>query len=343
MSVPQSIYASKRNQAIVVGAAVLTIILWLVGWLNPLLRFIIGGLIPYAAIAVFLHGIITRVLLWGKSPVPFRIPTTCGQQRSHPWIQSSQLDNPHTTWGVVGRMALEVLFFRSLFRNTKTELRSGPKLTYGSNKFLWAGAMAFHWCFLIIIIRHLRFFTDPIPFFVDIVEYLDSFFQVYVPSLYITDIAIIAALGFLLLRRVAEPKLRYISLPADYFPLILILGIVITGVLMRYVPICKTDVVGVKELAMGLATLQPFPPAGLGVIFYIHLLLVCMLLVYFPYSKLMHMMGVFLSPTRNMANTNRMVRHINPWDYPVKVHTYEEWEDEFRDKMKKAGYDLEKE
>jgi hypothetical protein len=57
----------------------------------------------------------------------------------------------------------------------------------------------------------------------------------------------------------------------------------------------------------------------------------------------MHMGGVFLSPTRNLANTNRMKRHINPWNSPVKVHTYEEWEDEFRDKIKAAGLPLERE
>ena len=52
--------------------------------------------------------------------------------------------------------------------------------------------------------------------------------------------------------------------------------------------------------------------------------------------------GVFLSPTRNMANDNRANRHVNPWDYPVKVHTYAEYEDEFRDVMKAAGMPLEK-
>ena len=66
------------------------------------------------------------------------------------------------------------------------------------------------------------------------------------------------------------------------------------------------------------------------------------LLAYFPFSKLAHMAGVFLSPTRNLANTNREIRHVNPWDYPVKVHTYEEYEDELRDKMKTAGIPVER-
>ena len=62
----------------------------------------------------------------------------------------------------------------------------------------------------------------------------------------------------------------------------------------------------------------------------------------FPFSKLMHMGGVFLSPTRNLANNNRAVRHINPWDYPVHVHTYEEYEDEFREKMVEVGIPVDK-
>jgi hypothetical protein len=75
----------------------------------------------------------------------------------------------------------------------------------------------------------------------------------------------------------------------------------------------------------------------------VHIFLVSVLLAYFPFSKLMHMGGIFLSPTRNMANNNRRIRHVNPWDYPVPVHSYEEYEDHFRDKMKAAGIPLDRE
>ena len=71
--------------------------------------------------------------------------------------------------------------------------------------------------------------------------------------------------------------------------------------------------------------------------------MVGVLFAYFPFSKLTHMAGVFLSPTRNLANNNREIRHINPWNAPVKLHTYEEYEDEFREKMKGAGIPVEKE
>ena len=65
--------------------------------------------------------------------------------------------------------------------------------------------------------------------------------------------------------------------------------------------------------------------------------LVSVLLAYFPFSKLMHLGGIFFSPTRNMRADTRAVRHVNPWNYPVNVHTYEEYEDDFRDKMIEAG------
>ena len=146
---------------------------------------------------------------------------------------------------------------------------------------------------------------------------------------------------FLFLRRIFIPQVNYISLAADYFPLFLIMGIACSGIFMRY--FTKVDMVGIKGFTMGLVTFHPVIPDGAGGVFYIHIFLVSVLLAYFPFSKLMHMGGVFLSPTRNLANDNRMRRHVNPWDYPVKVHTYEEYEDEFRDVMKAAGLPLEKE
>ncbi len=304
------------------------------------LDYLFGVIIPYAAIALFLLGFIYRIVYWAKSPVPFRITTTCGQQKTLDWIKSGKLESPHTILGVLGRMALEILFFRSLFRNTRTGLKEGPKLVYGPTKWLWFGSMAFHWSFLIILIRHLRFFTEPVPHAIALVEQLDGFFQVGLPILLMTDIIIVAALTFLFFRRIFDAKVRYISLPADYFPLFLLLGITISGVFIRY--FTKTDLVAIKELAIGLMTFKPVVPTGISVMFFIHLFSVCVLFAYFPFSKLMHLGGVFLSPTRNLANNNRMKRHVNPWDYPVKLHTYEEYEDEFRDVMKAAGMPLEK-
>ncbi|MDP3040771.1 MAG: sulfate reduction electron transfer complex DsrMKJOP subunit DsrM [Deltaproteobacteria bacterium] len=304
------------------------------------LGYLFGIVIPYTAFGAFLCGFIYRVFQWGRSPVPFRIPTTCGQQKSLPWIKASFLDNPSNGVGVFVRMALEILLFRSLFRNTKVEW-AGQRPVYGGAKWLWLAGLTFHWSFLFVLLRHLRFFTTPMPSWVDVLTKIDGFFEIGVPTLFLTDAALLLAVAYLFLRRVVIPQLRYISLPADYFPLFLILGVVLSGILMRH--FYKVDLFRVKELASGWFRFTPVVPDGIGLPFYVHLFLVCVLLAYFPMSKLMHMGGVFLSPTRNLANNSRTRRHINPWNYPVKVHTYEEYEDEFRDKMKAAGLPVEKE
>jgi len=325
--------------------AVITLILIVLVGVGGLgLHVLFGIIIPYLAALTFFIGVINRVVKWGRVPVPFRIPTTCAQEHTLPWIKRNlkdKLDNPFTNAWVIGRMFLEVLTFRSLFRSTRTELREGPKLVYWSSKWLWVAALAFHYSFLTVLIRHLRLFTEPVPSLVNLIASVDGFFQITVPALQISGIVLLAAVAYLLLRRVVIPQVRYISLPADYFPLFLIMGIAITGILMRY--FFKVDMVKVKELTMGLASFHPTVPEGIGVMFYIHLFLVSTLFAYFPFSKLVHMAGIFLSPTRNLANNNRAKRHINPWNYPVKVHTYEEYEDEFRELMKEAGIPVEKE
>lgn len=321
-----------------VAVLVLAAIAWLcTGLLNAEMLF--GVVIPYLAFALFIIGFAYRVVLWGKSAVPFSIPSTAGQQKSLAWIKQDVSNNPHSTVGVVGRMALEVLFFRSLFKNSKTEKR-GEVLGFGSAKWLWLGGLVFHWSFLIILLRHLRLFLEPVPGAIFGLEAADTFLQIGVPLLYITDVLILLALTFLFVRRVVVPRVRYISLPADYFALFLLLAIALSGVLMRY--FFKVDMISVKEVTMGLVTLHPVVRGDISPIFYLHLFMVSVLLVYFPWSKLMHAGGVFLSPTRNLPNNSRAVRHVNPWNPDVPVHSYEEYEDDFREMMVKVGLPVDK-
>ncbi len=302
---------------------------------------VFGIVIPYVALCLFLAGVITRVLKWADVPVPFRIPTTCGQQKTLPWIRQDKIDNPSSTAGVIGRMALEVLCFRSLLRNAKTEMTKGGYPVFRPSLLLWFGAMGFHWSMLVIITRHLRLFLEPVPYAVTLLTEADGVLQVGLPYFFITSIIFLASVAYLALRRIFNAKVRYISLLSDYFPVFLLLGIGLSGFWLRHLG--KTDVPGVKELVMGLVSFHPTMPAGLSALFYGHFFLVCILIAYLPYSKLLHMAGVFLSPTRNLANNNREKRHINPWNYPVKVHTYEEYENDFRDKMKAAGIPVERE
>ncbi|MDA8139102.1 MAG: sulfate reduction electron transfer complex DsrMKJOP subunit DsrM [Desulfobacteraceae bacterium] len=329
------------------------LVLALIAWVGaPALPWLFGIVVPYLAVLCFVVGVSRRVMGWSRSAVPFAIPTTGGQQKSFDWIKSNKIDNPSTKFAVVIRMALEILTFRSLFRNTRMRMTPEGRLAYNMEIFLWAGALAFHYAFLTTLIRHMRFFLEPVPWCIQLIENVDSFFRVEIsynpiqfglPGIYMSGLVLLGAVIFLFLRRVLLSKVRYISLASDYFPLFLIMGIAFTGILMRYFN--KVDLIAIKELTMNLVTFKALlsfkVPAGISPLFFIHLLFVSTLLAYFPFSKLMHMGGVFLSPTRNMTANTREVRHVNPWNYPVKVHTYAAYENEFREKMFEAGLPLE--
>lgn len=324
-------------------AAVIALVL--ISWIGskiPGMQYVFGVVIPYLALLTFIIGFCYRVVQWAKSPVPFKIPTTCGQEYSLPWIKQNKLESPANTSQVVARMFLEIVLFRSLWRNTKAEIHDGPQLTYESSKWLWLFGILFHYSFLMIILRHLRLFLDPVPGFVKVLEFGDGILQIGAPGMYLTDVTILLGLILLFGRRLVNRNVKYISLANDYFPLYLIFTIALTGILMRFFLRTDIDIVNIKRLAVGLATFQPVILSDIGSIFYIHLFLVSVLLAYFPYSKLMHMGGVFLSPTRNMANDSRMRRHINPWNPDIKPHSYAGYEDEFREFMVDAGIPVEK-
>lgn len=320
----------------------LILIAWL-GSMIPGMQYFFGVAVPYLAVMVFLGGFVYRVVQWGKSPVPFSIQTTCGQAKSLDFVKHNRLESPHTTSEVVARMALEILTFRSLFRNTKSELHDGPRITYESSKWLWLFALIFHYSFLVIVIRHMRLFLNPVPEFIVWLDWADSMFEIGTPALYLTDAGLLIGLIYLFTRRFTNRQVRYISLSNDYFPLLLLIAIGVTGVLMRMFLRGGIDIAAIKQLGVGLVTFSPVITTDIGSIFYIHLFLVCALLVYFPFSKLMHLGGVFLSPTRNMKNDSRQVRHINPWNPDIKVHAYSAYEDEFREFMVEAEIPVEKE
>ncbi len=304
------------------------------------LDYIFGIIIPYIAISVFMLGFVYRCIKWAMRPVPFHIPVVCGQQKSLAWIKSNGVDSPVNTWGVIGRMLLEVLFFRSLLKNEKAEIKSGNRLIYGGTKYLWLGGLLFHWSLLIILFRHLRLIMEPIPSVVLFADRIDSVLQFGIPTLYITDLIILICITYLFLRRIVLPRIRYISILSDYFALFLIAGIVLSGILMRH--IFKADLVEIKALALSVITFKPVITTGIGTSFYVHLFLVSTIFCYFPFSKLVHAPGILLSPTKNLKNNSRMKRHVNPWNHPVRVHEYADWENEFEKQLRAAGLPLEK-
>ena len=148
------------------------------------------------------------------------------------------------------------------------------------------------------------------------------------------------SIAYLVIRRFTNEKVRYISLSQDYLVLFLIIGALVSGILMRY--FIKVDVALAKTFIMNVVQLRPTAVEGLGSIFYIHMTFVSALFMYFPFSTLMHMGGIFFSQPINMAVDTRRRSHVNPWNPPKKNRTYAEYEDDFRDVMAEVGLPLEK-
>jgi len=211
-----------------------------------------------------------KLYIYGRTPAPLKIPTTPA---------------PVTRAGVALRLAREVVMFERLFK---------------SNKWTWLFGWLFHAALLLVLLRHLRYFQQPVwtP-----VVWVQAF------GIY-AGFAMVAGLAGLWARRFLVDRVRYISTPSDHLHLALLLSIGLSGLTMRFV--APTDIVAVKAFMLGLMRfdVQPLPADPLLLL---HLSLVALLMLVFPISKLMHAPGLFFSPTRNQADTSRETRHVAAW------------------------------
>ena len=232
-------------------------------------------LLFYFASAVIVVGLIYRIRQYAGTPAPLRIPTTPA---------------PLTRTGVVKRMFFEVTLFTSLFK---------------SNKWIWLLGWLFHVALLFVLLRHLRYFTDPVWSWVAFIQPLGTY----------AAFVMVAGLSGLWARRFLVDRVRYISSPSDHLMLALLVAIGLTGLGMKYV--AHTDIVAVKAFCLGLMYFdwQPMPSDPL---LSLHLLLVAMLMIVFPFSKLLHAPGVFFSPTRNQIDNPREKRHLPTHPSAVK-------------------------
>lgn len=224
----------------------------------------------YVATAVLVGGLAYKIAAYARTPAPLKIPTTPA---------------PLTRTGVAMRMLREVTVFESLFK---------------ANKWLWLFGWVFHFALLVALLRHLRYFTEPVWSWVALIQP----FGVY------AGIAMVLGLLGLWARRLLVDRVRFISAPSDHLMLALLAGIGGSGLLMKYV--AHTDIVALKAFVLGLLYFdwQPLPPDP---ILLVHLGLVAILMMVFPVSKLLHAPGVFFSPTRNQIDDPRERRHTAGW------------------------------
>ncbi|MEN8178784.1 MAG: respiratory nitrate reductase subunit gamma [Pseudomonadota bacterium] len=192
---------------------------------------------------------------------------------------------PVTQTGVVLRMFREVVLFESLFKSTK---------------WTWIFSWMFHMGLFLVLIRHVRYFIDPVWLPIELIQPFGKY----------AAFAMVFGLLGLLARRVLVDRVRYISAPSDFLWLLLLIVIGSSGLMMTFV--VHTDIVMVKDFFTGFWTLSggdlPMDP-----ILLIHLTMVAVLMLLLPFSKLLHIPGIFFSPSRNQVDNPREQRHISPW------------------------------
>jgi nitrate reductase gamma subunit len=192
---------------------------------------------------------------------------------------------PTTETGVALRLFREVVFFESLFKG---------------NKWIWLFGWIFHFGLFLVTLRHLRYFIDPVWLPIQLVQP----FGIY------GGIAMVAGLAGLWARRFLVDRVRYITGPSDHLILALLVLIGLSGLAMTF--LVHVDLISVKLFFRGLLTLD-FSPLPADPLLLLHLLLVAMLIIVFPFSKLLHGPGLFFSPSRNQVDNPREKRHLSAW------------------------------
>ncbi|MGC9259286.1 MAG: respiratory nitrate reductase subunit gamma [Phycisphaerae bacterium] len=240
------------------------------------------SVVLYVAMAIFVVGMGWRIYSWIRTPVPLKIVLTPG---------------PQNVSGVLERLAGEFFGFRALAK---------------ADRSLWTPAWLFHVSLLLLFLGHLGGLV--IPHFAQTSLGLNEKQFEHMAQIVgsIVGILAITMLLWLLIRRLILPRVRWISTFSDYFALLLLLLIIATGNAMRFMG--GLNIVQAQQFVAGWWTLHPVAPPR-DPMFTVHLLLVCALLIYIPFSKLVHIGGaVLLSPTLNQRNNPRQRRYVNTWD-----------------------------
>lgn len=227
--------------------------------------FFIGQVFPYIAATVFIGGMAWRLTGWLKTPVPFPI-TLFPAPASLP-----------ARLAVIGR---EVLLFRSLRRG---------------DQGLWLWAWLMHVSLALIIAGHIvgiYYLTHEFTL-IGLSAAASSSLSASMGT--VAGGGLFAALVVLFYRRTAIPEVKRLSDPADYFELLLLMSIVVTGMHMRVTSLAdEVNLVEIRTYLGGLLTLRPLPIPEQW-IFVSHFFLVNVLLLYFPFSKLVHLAGFFVN------------------------------------------------
>lgn len=241
------------------------------------MEFLFGVILPYTAFTVFVAGTVLRAAGWLKTPVPFQL---------------TLFPVPGRNLGKIRALAVDLCFCASLFREDKA---------------LWLRVWLFHLSLALIIAGHVAGIYYLREQFV--LAGLDPGASRTLSKLLggMAGTAMLLSLGALIVGRIVNPVVRKLSVPEDFFNLLLLSAIAVSGIFM-YLPVFHVDLPAVRSYMGGLVT---FRPASLprSSMFLVHFLLVNILLLHFPFSRLLHSLGYFV---------NRSMLLESPPTYPTK-------------------------
>ncbi|ADC65247.1 Nitrate reductase gamma subunit [Ferroglobus placidus DSM 10642] len=148
------------------------------------------------------------------------------------------------------------------------------KTLFSSDKSLWVLSWLFHVSLLVILLGHIRMFLG-----IKVGESFANFLGTSLGAIFFLTLL------FLLVRRVA--KLRVISTAEDYFALILLLSVAVSGMYLRL------NDVSLEGYLLSLISGEKIRVGSLALV--VHAFLAQLLVAYLPFGKLFHSIGVFHS------------------------------------------------
>jgi len=205
---------------------------------------------------VFVAAMLSRLWTWKKLPQP------------------GMTLFPTSPKGTAAGVLKETLLFPSLFR---------------SDRFLWAISWLFHAMLALVILGHLRVVVD-FPWLWSALHIDSDTMSVVVGGA--AGVMMLTMLILLIARRFVTSRVREISGAGDYFAVFLLLAIVLTGDAMRF--FAHIDLAETRHYFASLVLLQR-PAVPQNGWFLAHLFLAQALLIYMPFSKIMHFGGVFFT------------------------------------------------
>ncbi len=223
---------------------------------------LIGGILPFITVAVFIGGMAFRIYTWKKLPAPKMTLTPA----------------PSPGFDRVKEVVLDTVLFKSLFKGDRS---------------LWILGWVFHAMLALIVIGHLRVFTwIPDNMMSALGMTKENIKAMSGGAGGFAGVVILVVLIALLFRRIIVQRVRDITSVEDYLVMALLFGILITGDAMRF--FSEVDLVDTRAYFYGLITFSAIKlPQNPW--FIAHYITGMCLIMYMPFSKLLHFGGIFFS------------------------------------------------